>query len=86
MSILDEIEALCGEGRLIKVEPSYPRPRGAGALEPRLLYVTPEIEEFLMSDRPLAPEASPNSRTSFMESVSRPLFMLSMNSIVGSLD
>jgi hypothetical protein len=58
MSILDEIEALCGEGRLIKVEPSYPRPRGAGALEPRLLYVTPEIEEFLMSDRPLAPEAS----------------------------
>jgi hypothetical protein len=58
MSILDEIEARCAEGRLIKVEPSYHRPRGAEALQPRCLYVTPEINEFLMSDRHLAPQAS----------------------------
>ncbi|MGD0671162.1 MAG: hypothetical protein ABSB13_03735 [Candidatus Binatus sp.] len=55
---MDEIEALCEDGRLIKVEQSYPRPRGAEAFEPRSLYVTPEINEFLMSDHSLAPAAS----------------------------
>ena len=58
MSILDDIEARCHEGRLVRVQPSYPRPRGAEALEPRLLYATPEIDQFLMSDRPLAAQAS----------------------------
>jgi hypothetical protein len=58
MSILGEIEARWREGRLIKVEPSYPRARGAETLEPRELYVTPEISEFLASDRELAVNAS----------------------------
>lgn len=58
MSILDEIDARWKEGRLVKVEPSYPRARGAEVLEPRELYITPEIKEFLASDRPLAVQAS----------------------------
>jgi hypothetical protein len=58
MSILDEIEVLCQNGSLISVQPSYPNRKGAGALEPRFLYVTPQINEFLLSNHALAPEAS----------------------------
>ena len=86
MSISDEIEALCGEGRLVKVEPSYPRPRGAGALELRFLYLTPEIYEFLMSDHSLAPETSADFTDFIFGERLEASVIPSMSFIVGCLD
>jgi hypothetical protein len=56
-SIFDEIAALVREGRLFMVQPGdrIRAPRVALA-ERRKLYVSPQIDQFLKSDRSLAPE------------------------------